>query len=176
MKVINLLGGPGTRKTTFGAGLFYCMKMNGYNVELVTEYVKEAAYEKRPIFDDQVYIFGVQNRRMHILKNDVDWIVTDSPLLLSYVYAPENYYPAFNEMVLEAHDSYENYNFLMNRFGPYEQRGRNETEEEALDVDQRLLTLLGVNEILYEEVSGTNTSVLEIMKLMNFKYDVSIFQ
>lgn len=39
--VINLIGGPGSGKSTTAAGLFFRMKSMGVRCELVTEYAKE---------------------------------------------------------------------------------------------------------------------------------------
>jgi len=167
LKVINLISGPGTGKSSIAAGLFYLMKIRGYNVELVTEYVKTAAYEKRKsIFDDQVYIFAKQMRRMHILRNEVDWIVTDSPLLLSAIYSPVNYYENFIPLVQEVNNSFDNYNFFIKRTGKYSKVGRNETEEEAKAIDNRVLELLSKNEIPFKVVSRNDApeTILNIIE------------
>ena len=37
--VINFCGGPGSGKSTAAAGLFYNMKIAGYNVELTDEFL-----------------------------------------------------------------------------------------------------------------------------------------
>ena len=58
-KVINLFGGPGAGKSTIAAGLFYNMKIAGYNVERADEWIKDKVYEgtKYP-FKDQLYTFA----------------------------------------------------------------------------------------------------------------------
>ena len=65
MKVINLFGGPGVGKSTTASGLFYEMKKARLEVELVTEYAKDAVWEGRTsLLDDQIYIFAKQQRRI----------------------------------------------------------------------------------------------------------------
>ena len=93
MKVINLYGGPGSGKSTTAAGLYYRMKMAHHNVELVTEYAKDLVYADRleGMLDQQEYIFAKQNNRLHRLRNKTDWVVTDSPILLSTVYVNEGW-------------------------------------------------------------------------------------
>ena len=55
------------------------MKWKEYNVELVTEYAKELTWEKRyDILNDQLYVLSKQNRKLIRLKDQVDWIITDS--------------------------------------------------------------------------------------------------
>ena len=91
MQIINIWGGAGVGKSTAAAGLFYEMKKLQLNVELVTEYAKDATWEKRyNILDDQIYIFAKQHRRIARLVNSgVDWVITDSPIPLGLVYLRE---------------------------------------------------------------------------------------
>ena len=42
--VINLIGSPGTGKSTLASELFSKMKWQGYDVELVSEYAKELVW------------------------------------------------------------------------------------------------------------------------------------
>jgi len=163
MKVINLLGGPGCGKSTTASGLFYYMKLKGLKVELVREYVKDAVYEDRKIFDDQVYIFAKQNRRQAILKNKVDWIITDSPLILSAVYAPVNYYNSFSNLCLEAFNEYDNYNFMLNRVKKYSTIGRFHTEKQAKGVDKKVKDFMDTNDIPYDYANGGVSGPYEIM-------------
>lgn len=166
MKVINLLAGPGTGKSTTASGLYFEMKKKFYRVELVREYIKNPVYEKRQIFDDQIYIFAKQHRLQHILKNDCEWIVTDSPLLLSAVYAPINYFPSFQGLVLEAFETYENFNFFLTREKKYVNLGRTQTKEEAEEIDYKVKHFLNHNKLPYHTVNGNN-AVNEIMEILN---------
>lgn len=86
---INLFGRPGSGKSTAAAALYSMFKSDGYNIELINEYVKAWAYMGRQIKSfDQVYIFGQQ---MHaedtLLASGVEYIITDSPLLIQYCYS-----------------------------------------------------------------------------------------
>src|ERR1041385_3278977 len=86
--IINLYGGPGSGKSTAAAFFYYLMKKDGLSVELVREYVKDWAYEKRGIGTyDQIYFLGKQTRRESMLYSKVDWIVTDSPVMMNLYYA-----------------------------------------------------------------------------------------
>ena len=80
-RIICLYGGPGTGKSTTCAGLYYKLKMTGYNAEMNREYVKEWVWEGRNIqTGDQTYFFAKQARkeRLYILQG-LDFIITDSP-------------------------------------------------------------------------------------------------
>jgi deoxyadenosine/deoxycytidine kinase len=98
---INLLAGPGSGKSTTAAWLFSELKIRHVSVELITEYVKSWATQKRQVTTfDQVYLFGKQMQyEYRFLNNGIKNVVTDSPLILSAVYA-DYYYP---EMKLGQH-------------------------------------------------------------------------
>ena len=137
-KVINLIGASGIGKSTTAAALFAEMKMRGLNCELVSEYVKSWAYEKKvPSKFDQAYLFAKQARKESILYGKVDYIITDSPLWLSSFY--ENLYIG-REIIAPAVRNYLNFvrdegvehiYFWLHRNKPYDPRGRYETEEQS---------------------------------------------
>lgn len=148
-KVINFFAGPGAGKSTTAAGLFYEMKCAGLKVELVTEYAKELAYAnllRDPIHANAWKIFEQQNARLELLRDKVDFIVTDSPLLINCAYAHHSLKTKeellhFACRVEENFDSWENFNVWVVRDKPYQQFGRAETEAEARDVDRRLQSM-----------------------------------
>lgn len=144
MKVINLFGGPGVGKSTTAAGLFSLMKKQRMNVELVTEYAKDMTWEGRHnILQDQIYITAKQNRKLHRLRDHkVDYVITDSPLLLGIMYMPFDYYSTYPNLVLEIFNSYDNVNYFIKREVEYDTTGRNQTLEEAKDIDLKLLQFL----------------------------------
>ena len=88
--VINLMGAPGTGKSTIASELFSKMKWLGYDVELVSEYAKELVWEERnETFKNELYLFAKQHHRMFRLNNKVKYIITDRPLILSIFYNTE---------------------------------------------------------------------------------------
>lgn len=137
MKVINLFGGPGTGKSTTAADLFALMKWNNINVELVNEYAKEITWEKRfDILEDQLYVTAKQNRKLTRIRNQVEWAITDSPLLLALAYAKPEYLPNhFSKLIMEVYDTYDNTNILLVRKKPYHAIGRSQTEDQARVID-----------------------------------------
>ena len=134
LKVVNLYGGPGTGKSTTAAGLFFLMKIAGYNCELVREYAKDAVWEGRThLFAQQAFIFTKQAKRLRDLEGKVDIVMTDSPLMMSLVYGTP---PAgLTEMVAEERRRYNEFDVRLGRVKRYQQAGRTQTESEALDVD-----------------------------------------
>ena len=150
--IINLYGGPGTGKSTSAAQLYAFLKQQGENAELVREYVKDWAWEKRHISTyDQIYFLGKQSRRESMLYNKVDWIVTDSPVLMGTYYAqlfcPLWVSEGVRSLTLAfyhqaAEDGHKHVHVFLKRSKPYVAAGRYQTEDEAKEVD------LGVRRML----------------------------
>lgn len=167
MKVINLFAGPGSGKSTTAAGLFYHMKCAGVEVELVQEYAKDMVWEGRHnILEDQIYIFAKQQRRIARLKNHgLQYVITDSPIPLGLCYTrPEDMSDAFKSLVMDVFNSYDNHNFYLTRNVCYNPNGRNQkTEQEAMQVDDKLTHMLSSNQIPYMTVQGGTSAVQDIL-------------
>jgi hypothetical protein len=154
--VINLFGGSGCGKSTTAALLYSRLKILGNHVELVREYVKNWAWNNRkPGEWDPLYFLGKQSSYESLLYGKVDYIVTDSPLLLVGVYQEfnlkgrENYVSvAAQSFILHAQKHGIIYkNFFLKRNKPFDPRGRYETEEQAKQVDDFILsTLKGIGD------------------------------
>lgn len=165
MKVINLFGAPGAGKSTCAAGLFHEMKSRGYEVELVTEFAKDLTWARRQNeLRDQLYILAKQNHRMEILKQQVDFVITDSPLLLSLIYTPENYHKSFKPFVIELFKSYDNFNVFLHRVKKYNPKGRNQTKEESDEIAKRVLNVLKYNNCELIEMNGSKDAPLELLE------------
>jgi dephospho-CoA kinase len=95
MKKIGLIGAPGAGKTTLSAGLFYHLKMLGYNVELAPELIKFKVYQgadfSRPGFDIQNTLEqmaleeGIE--RAEEKGHALDALICEAPLCNGYFYA-----------------------------------------------------------------------------------------
>ena len=139
MKVINFFGAPCSGKSRNAAALFALMKDAGFEVELVQEVAKHLVWAKRyKSLDDQLYIFAKQNDRLHTLNNEVDYVISDSPLILSALYMPKDYPSSFAPFVHEIFNRYDNINVFLRRIHPYQQKGRLHNETEAASINNRL--------------------------------------
>ncbi|MCY4645232.1 MAG: AAA family ATPase [Bacteriovoracales bacterium] len=168
MKIINIFSGPGIGKSTTASGLFYFMKKNNLNCEYVSEYAKDLVWEKR--FDvlesDPVSVLSEQHRRVDRLKDKVEYVVTDSPILLAAIYANrylagknhlgENGLFHFNRLVHELFNKFDNYNyFLMHgKKINYREEGRLQKEQESLEIDEIIFNYLVENEIQFNILQG----------------------
>lgn len=173
--VVNMLGGSGIGKSTTAAGLYYNMKLAGMNVELVREYVKVLAWQGTKVGQfDQVNIFGEQCKLEHTLYGKVDYIITDSPILLAPIY--EVFYHG-DAMMEEAAIKFLNkaeangvkhLNILLDRNKPYDTRGRYQTEDEAVRVDNMTVDFLDKYSMPYHRISGPDTErVKKIMEIVD---------
>ena len=136
--VINLFGAPGSGKSTTMARLFADLKQEGYNVEMVSEFAEDLVYENRiDATKDELYIFAKQNHRLFKVKDKVDIVITDRPLLLTCVY--DKLYGEndknLHELVRTTFDKYNNVNILLIPEGAkYQTDGRLQDEKEVNEI------------------------------------------
>lgn len=170
MKVINLFAGPGAGKSTIAAGVFSKMKKLGLNVELVTEYAKDLTWEGRQnlLNYDQLYVFAKQQRRLDRLRNVVDYVVTDSPLLLGLAYLRKDYPASLGGLIYDYWNRYNNINFFLSREDKvYNPIGRNQTEEEARKLDDKIYSILATNQNFDTISYNKNPEEYIIHKVLN---------
>lgn len=157
MKVINFFAGPNSGKSVTAAGLFYVMKIQNYNVELVTEYAKDMVWEKRSnVLKDQLYILAKQNRRLERLR-EIDWVITDSPIILGLNYTPLDYYKNFQALTFDAWQTYNNLNFYLTSSVdlPYQSSGREQTKDQAKEINLKVLDFLISNQVSHHVITIT---------------------
>ncbi len=159
-KIINIYGAPSAGKSTTAAGLYYKMKLAGYDVELVREYAKRYALQKRKIKKtDQIHCFNKQLNEEKELYSTVDYIITDSPLYLAAFYLEHNYKKtylteAINDYSSEIKSTIDSFNFFLNPGKKYNQNGRFETPEQALLINEKLKLYLFDNNVEYLELEN----------------------
>lgn len=169
-QIINLFGGPGTGKSTIAALVFGELKKKGYEIELVTEYAKDKVWEESyKTLENQIYVFGKQLHRIWRIKNKVNFIITDSPILLSIIYDKEKN-DNLKKLVLDVHNNFNNINILIKRDTIYNPNGRFQNEIEAKLIDKQIMNLLKNNSIDFHEINITN-AVEEIINIITKKED-----
>jgi len=164
MKVINMYAGPGAGKSTTAAALFALMKWNGINVELVDEYAKEISWDKRyNLLEDQAYVMAKQNRKLWRLRDQVDYAITDSPLILAPLYCSDLYMPNyFTKFTHEVYRSYDNINIYLNRVKPFSSIGRHHTEEQSRQKDVEIRAMLNEYDYDYYMIDSDENAHKEI--------------
>jgi hypothetical protein len=170
--IVNLFAGPGAGKSTTRAGVFYKLKLEGYNVEEAPEFAKDLTWEQRHMaFTCQPYLFAEQLFRLHRLQGQVDAVITDSPLLLSLIYKPEDEVDSFNDFVIDTWEKFNNLNYYVLRAKEYNPKGRNQTEHEAKEKDAQVFTMLKHTFTPFEYVMGDDTAVNYIVKEVKGRID-----
>ena len=158
--VVNLFGEPSAGKSTCAMDITSKLKRHGINAEYVSEFSKDKVYENNgEVFKHQEYIFGKQSFKMGRVRDKVQVMVVDSPLLLCAVYNNDPILgDVFNQTVLNVFNSYNNKNYLLTRQHTYENEGRFQTEDEALEVRNQIIKQLDSFNVDYKlVVSGEET-------------------
>ena len=135
-KVINFFGAPGSGKTTTALGLSYFAKLEGFSVEYVSEVARELAYHGNLKEARQYDIMMAQYNKVSCLIDKVDFIITDSPVLLSYVYTHD---VTIQRMAIDRHNQFDNINFLLSRTHRYyNDTGRIHNEQQSDFIADRI--------------------------------------
>ena len=164
---ICLYSGPSAGKSTLASYVFSHLKMRGLNIELISEYVKTWAYENRPLRGcDQFYIFAKQWRKEDIiLRNGVEHLVTDSPLILQCAYAKKygaRGWKNILNMALEIEKDTPAINIFLSRVhGKYQNQGRYQTEKEALELDDYFKNFLTENSVNFDIIPNDGETILK---------------
>lgn len=173
-KIINLFGSAGAGKSTQAMGLVPLLRLAGYSAEYVSEYAKDVVYEENfTKLEDQLYIFAKQNRRMkRVLKQGYDFIVTDSPLFLSYFYGMKynTLIDGLDNVILNCINKSDNINIFIERNHPYQSIGRTQTDEESKKDSEILYSYLSTalpDQLLHTfKTDGTTATLDEIFLLI----------
>ena len=160
--VINIIGGPGIGKTTVASELFAMLKKLNYEVENVNEFAKELVWEGRDnTFKDRLYMHAEQNHRLMQMNGKLDFIITDSPLVLTSIYndfylkdqQTKEYNDMIHNVVETTWNYYNNKTYLIVRDTAYQSVGRRENEEEASIIDRKVREYLISHNIKYEVIN-----------------------
>ena len=151
--VVNLFAGPGGGKTTCAWDIASKLKQRGIEAEYVSEYAKELVWDgKTEMLDgsleNQKKLYEEQNRRVQRLLGKVDVVVTDSPAILSAIYAKEAD-EEFIKQMLSDFNNQKNFNLFINRGKTFQQQGRIHTLEESKKIDKEIKKFLVDNNIYF---------------------------
>ena len=172
-KVINFIGGPGRGKSTTAflcAGYF---KLHtDLKTELLIEPVKWLTYLKDfNTLSNQEYITSRMAFEIATVKDQVQLLITDYSLLNGVGYTQDKY---LQEYCLHNYSKQDNINFLIPRKAVYQQVGRAQKIEEAVEIDHRILNFVELNKIPYHDFSQQTLedaihSVIAIIKKVVYR-------
>lgn len=158
MKKINLYGGPGIGKSTVAALVYSALKVKGYNVEIVNEYAKELVYEgvdlkvKNEALQHKILL--EQIKREMTYKDKVDFLVSDSPIMLNAYYNGSAIALQIAKLHLEPETDC--HFFLKRGFENFETQGRSHNKQESLEIDNKMINFLIKQKIELQMISGTS--------------------
>jgi hypothetical protein len=154
---INLFSGSGAGKSRCAAYIFSELKSRHLKIEYVTEYIKFWTYIPRfPKSFDSFYVTAKQvYHEDTILRGGMDYVISDSPLLLHYFYTAHHKAPAqlpILDVCKEMEREYPSLNLFINRIDEnFSTVGRYENLEEAKEIDIKVKVLLEAEGIQYKE-------------------------
>ena len=176
-KIINLFGGPGIGKSSIAAGLTYKLKKRHITCDNPYEFPKLLAWdENHSAIRDQLFVLANQHRGIVKSYGKVDYIILDSPILLSLTYKnvyKSNEYPAilygdaFDKIVLDIYNQYDNINILLKRSqGKHNNNERYQNLEESIVLDNVIENSLIDNNLPYHVINVNGNTVKNILKLI----------
>ena len=161
--VVNIIGGPGTGKSILASEVFSKLKRDGVTCDVAWEYIKRKLREKAlKVVQSQLYLFGKQQFQLFTMKDEVEVVITDAPLLL-FSYYDKTRCPYLRDMVINEYNKYNNLLYFIERdlSVEYETEGRYQDLEGAKEVDIELRKFLDDNNIHYKLIKGIGSNSLE---------------
>ena len=170
---IQFFAGPGVGKSTISSGLFYNMKVQGYKVEFISEYAKGLTYSQDYTkLKDQLMVLANQYHKFYRTKNsEIDYLIHESPFLLGLVYFQEDDIikeQYFKPLIVNMYKNMNSINIFLERnieLG-YQEFGRIQKLEEAIELDNKILKILDDNEIPYIKLKSSDKAIEKILEII----------
>ena len=176
-KIINLFGGPGIGKSSISAGLLYRLKKQHVSCDNPYEFPKLLAWdENHSAIRDQLFVLANQHRGIVKSYGKVDYIILDSPIILSLTYKNKyrsQEYPAtlygdtFDELLLEIHNQYDNINIVLERGeGIHNNDERYQDLKQSVELDAVIEESLRRHELPYHKIKVDDNTLTNILNLL----------
>jgi len=157
--VINIFGGPSAGKTGCAWIIGGELKKRGESIEYVPEYAKELVWEENhELLRDQKHVHETQSSRVKRLLGKVEFVVTDSPVLMGIIYGRANGVDIKKE-ALEFHNSAKTLNlFLERKEQTFENEGRIHDLKQSRQIDKQIKQLLDECAVKYITINHENVT------------------
>lgn len=167
-KVINFYGGPSCGKSNMALAVAAELKFRQASTEYIPEYAKDLVYQKATpdFFANQLYISAKQHKRIYHCLGKVDYIVTDSPILLGSVYGDSK---ELSDLLCAHYNEMDNINILMTRGDYFEEEGRIHDLSESMEVDNKIYRMLNLFKIPYYIFTCSRNNVALIADIVEGK-------
>ena len=164
---IGLIGAPGCGKSTLAAFVFAMLKDLGIDGELVNEYIREYVnrHKRVPSITFQSVIYERQLEKEKIVPKQLDFFITDSPHILSYIFASlyidykdpdqvELLGDLYLKFLRQSKDAYDLIYVLDHNHPPKEDGVRYQTDEEMELLKRAIPTFLDMHKVKYTRLGG----------------------
>lgn len=140
MIVVNLFGGPGVGKSTVAAMLFGHYKRRGIRAELLREPAKELLYQGRNLDRSQILLTALHYQALKDFEAArTQLVIADTALRLNLVYARSKpFYTELVSLVNRLSREFQEIDVKLTRAVPYQDHGREQSEDEARAIDGRI--------------------------------------
>lgn len=178
-KIINFIGGAGIGKSTMAALTFAELKSMHFKTEYVQEYAKMLVYKKDfDTLDNQYLVSSEQYKMLKAVDGQVEYICSDSPLIIGLFYNRDYITNVCNvqkteAMILSKINEFDNiYIYLeRNKEYPFEKEGRVHDENQSIVIDRKLKELLDEFNIKYLSIISDKKSLPEIINyILSFEH------
>jgi hypothetical protein len=143
MLLVNFTGPPSAGKSTLAAGVFRELKALSMDVELVIEYTKEL-HRRQDYWtlSDELLVFSEKYRRIKQFEN-VDVVVTDSPLYCSLFYGQNQFDNHGVDLFKHIADTkFESIFFVLPGRDNYDPRGRTPDQQYAQEAGDAITNFI----------------------------------
>lgn len=168
MIVINLYAGPCSGKSTLAADIFAKLKREGVQAEIPPEVAKIRAQRgDTGYLADQLAVFADTHHQLNMTaRSGADVAILDSPLLLSLVYAPDNYFASFPLIVRDVYDRYRNIDYFLSRSTghTYSEVGRVHNEMQAWCLDAKIMSMMESQKLTLNPIDSSEDSARDVVK------------
>jgi nicotinamide riboside kinase len=166
---IGLIGAPGCGKSTLAAYVYAMLKDKGVDGELVSEYIREHVnrHKRVPSITFQGVIYERQLEKEKIIPQHLGFFITDSPHILSYIFASlyidygdpdqiELLGDLYLKFVRQSRDAYDLIYVLDHNHPPKMDDGVRYQNDDEMELLKRVIpTFLDMHKISYTVLDGT---------------------
>lgn len=165
--LVNLFGGPDCGKHDLARDLLARLSRAGIAAAIAPSPSRAHARRGNVAFlEDPIAVLSAASREINAtLSTDKEVVIATSPALLCLAYSHPGYHAAFSSLAQEVHRRYPSLNFLLEREGgaPYQPLGRVHSEAQALELDERIRTLLVLHGVAFRRVNCAQAAVQGIV-------------
>ncbi len=166
---VAIMGAASTGKTTLAKELsIHLLYRKGKIAEYIDEFARQfVARFGMPTIYDQYFFFEQQLKKEHAVSDKTEYLVTDSPFYLSYIYGSKvmdrecekerYYFHALVERMLEYINEYHHVIYLPADDANLQEDGMriHTSEFDQQDVDERIRGFFSIYNVKHERVTGT---------------------